>query len=163
MTPRSASGSIRPNPATKGTPVDDASACRVGALKEPSTTTPSPASFRSPSRGAATSLRELWEETGITIAHIKPLGRIKEWLYYDFAPGTAPRKGRNHKGQRQLWFAYRFTGPDSAVDLVSHGPQEFSEWKWAKLEKTPDKVVPFKRDVYARLASEFAPFAKGRS
>ena len=114
----------------------------------------------SPEFGA---LRELWEETGVTIAHIKPLGRIEEWLYYDFAPGTAPRKGRNHKGQRQLWFAYRFTGPDSAVDLVSHGPQEFSEWKWAKLERTPDKVVPFKRDVYARLASEFAPFAKGRS
>jgi putative (di)nucleoside polyphosphate hydrolase len=112
----------------------------------------------SPEFGA---LRELWEETGVTIAHLEPLGHIDEWLYYDFAPGTAKRKGLNFKGQRQLWFAYRFTGKASDVDLVSHGPQEFSEWKWAKLHKTPAKVVPFKRNVYERLAVEFAPFADG--
>ena len=112
----------------------------------------------SPEFGA---LRELFEETGVGVQHLKPLGRIEEWLYYDFAPGTAPRKGLKNKGQRQRWFAYRFTGPDSAVDLKSHGPQEFSKWKWAKLHKTPDSVVPFKRDVYERVASEFAPFAAG--
>lgn len=113
----------------------------------------------SPEFGA---LRELWEETGIHIAHLTPLGRVEDWLYYDFPPGTAKRKGRDHKGQRQLWFAYRFNGPDAAVNLKTHGPQEFSEWKWAKLEKTPDKVVPFKRDVYAELVTAFAPFARPR-
>ena len=111
----------------------------------------------SPEFGA---LRELFEETGITIEHLAPLGRMEDWLYYDFPPGMRSRKGRAHKGQRQLWFAYRFTGPDKAVDLKSHGPQEFSKWKWAKLAKTPDTVVPFKRGVYERLVREFAPFAK---
>lgn len=106
-------------------------------------------------------LRELWEETGITIAHLSPLGEIPEWLTYDFPKGAARRKGRNFCGQAQRWFAYRFTGPDTAVNLKSHGTQEFSEWKWAKLHKTPDKVIPFKRTVYERLVSEFAPYAEG--
>lgn len=105
-------------------------------------------------------LRELWEETGVTIEHLEPLGLINDWLTYDFAPGTAPRKGQKHKGQTQRWFAYRFTGPDSAVDLKSHGTQEFSEWKWSDLTKAPKKVVPFKRDVYDQIASEFSQFAK---
>ena len=105
-------------------------------------------------------LRELWEETGITIKYLEPLGEIRRWLSYDFAPGTAPRKGLNYKGQAQRWFAYRFTGPNKAFNLKTHGTQEFSEWKWFSLKKTPDRVVPFKRDVYVEIAKEFAPFAK---
>jgi len=111
----------------------------------------------SPEFGA---LRELWEETGITIANLSPLGQISDWLYYDFPPGMAKKKGKIYNGQRQLWFAYRFNGGEKHVDLTSHGTQEFSEWKWAKFAKTPNTVVPFKRDVYERLVSEFEPYAK---
>ena len=111
----------------------------------------------SPEFGA---LRELWEETGVTIADLKPLGRIEEWLYYDFPSDVKLPKARNYKGQRQLWFAYQFTGTDAAIDLKSHGTQEFSEWKWAKLSKTPKTVIPFKRPVYEELTDRFAAFAK---
>lgn len=104
-------------------------------------------------------LRELWEETGITIAHLSPLGQIDDWLYYDYPPGVAPKKGRLYAGQKQRWFAYRFHGGPEHVNLTTHGSQEFSEWKWAKLEKTPGKVIPFKRNVYERLTHEFAQFA----
>ena len=104
-------------------------------------------------------LRELWEETGVTIAHLKPLGQIDDWLYYDFPPGLAPRKGLRHKGQRQRWFAYRFTGKAKHFDLKAHGTQEFSRWEWADLAETPERVVPFKRDVYERLVAEFGGFA----
>ncbi|WP_298911933.1 RNA pyrophosphohydrolase [uncultured Algimonas sp.] len=110
----------------------------------------------SPEFGA---LRELWEETGITIAHLSPLGRIEDWLTYDYPAGVAPKKGQRYAGQRQLWFAYRYHGAKTDFDLTAHGTQEFSEWKWAKLHKTPGKVIPFKRGVYERLAREFERFA----
>lgn len=105
-------------------------------------------------------LRELWEETGITIPYLSPLGHIKDWLYYDYPPGMAPKKGRHYAGQKQLWFAYRFHGKTSDVDLKTHGTQEFSEWKWTRLENTPKRVIPFKRDVYERLADEFRQFSQ---
>ena len=113
----------------------------------------------SPEFGA---LRELWEETGVTIEHLSPLGHIKEWLVYDYPKGMAPKKGKLYSGQKQLWFAYKYKGSEKHFDLKAHGTQEFSEWKWAKLKKTPEKVIPFKRDVYERLADEFKQFAKSK-
>ncbi len=108
-------------------------------------------------------LRELWEETGITIAHLSPLGVVEDWLYYDFPEGMAPKKGRLYAGQKQRWFAYRFHGDASHFNLTTHGSQEFSEWKWAKMRKTPAKVIPFKRDVYERLVIEFTQYATPKS
>jgi putative (di)nucleoside polyphosphate hydrolase len=111
----------------------------------------------SPEFGA---LRELWEETGVTIANLTPLGQIEDWLYYDYPPGMAKKKGKTFKGQRQRWFAYRFNGSERNGDQTSHGTQEFSEWKWAKFAKTPNSVVPFKRDVYEQLVTAFARYAE---
>ena len=108
-------------------------------------------------------LRELWEETGITIAHISPLGQIDDWLFYDYPPGMATKKGQRFAGQKQRWFAYRYHGDESDFNLTTHGSQEFSEWKWVKLHKTPDKVIPFKRGVYERLVIEFSQFAGSKS
>lgn len=110
----------------------------------------------SPEFGA---LRELWEETGVTIEHLSPLGHIEDWLHYDYPPGMAPSKGRHYAGQKQLWFAYRFTGKAKHFNLKSHGTQEFSEWKWAKLQKTPNKVIPFKRKVYEQIVVAFEQFS----
>ena len=105
--------------------------------------------------------RELWEETGIVLDMVTPIGEIKDWLFYDFPPEYAGSKAtKDWKGQRQKWFAFRFNGDDSKIDLKAHGPQEFSEWKWGELSNTPNLIVPFKRNVYERLASEFERFAK---
>jgi putative (di)nucleoside polyphosphate hydrolase len=91
-------------------------------------------------------LRELEEETGTGKAEI--LGEMEDWVTYDLPPhlvGIA-FKGK-FRGQRQKWFALRFTGKDSDIDLAAHEP-EFSEWKWAALESLPDLIVPFKREIY---------------
>ena len=107
----------------------------------------------------AAAKRELWEETGIRAKDVSLLGSIDDWLYYDFPPEHQGPKSRGWIGQRQKWFAFRYHGSEKDIDLKSHGPQEFSKWKWAPLEDAPKLIVPFKRKVYARLASEFELYA----
>lgn len=106
-------------------------------------------------------LRELFEETGLKGQNLERIGKIKPWLYYDFTPEALSGRRRKwtNKGQRQKWFAFRYSGDGSDIDLTAHGEQEFSEWKWAELKTIPDLIVPFKRDVYTMLVKEFAEFA----
>ncbi len=106
--------------------------------------------------------RELFEETGLIADNMEYLGKIKDWLYYDFPPDILAKntKRLNTVGQRQKWYAFRYLGNGSDVDLTAHGPQEFSEWRWAELSTIGETIVPFKRPVYERLMVEFAPFAK---
>lgn len=105
--------------------------------------------------------RELWEETGISLDMVIPISEITPWLFYDFPPEYEGRKAtKNWRGQRQRWFAFRFNGDETKIDLRAHGPQEFSEWRWGELSQTPELIVPFKRKVYERLASEFERFSK---
>src|SRR5436309_11132660 len=56
-------------------------------------------------------MRELWEETGVL--HAEHLGET-DWLAYDFPPFAGPSSHRlaGFRGQRQKWFALRFTGRD---------------------------------------------------
>lgn len=104
--------------------------------------------------------RELWEETGVTSA--KLLGRLSTPMRYEFPPYDGPEhKLGRYRGQEQVWFAMRFLGPDSEIDLSGGGEApEFSEWAWANLTTTVDRVVPYKRHIYDRVAAEFACFAQ---
>lgn len=106
--------------------------------------------------------RELFEETGLRAAEMEYLGKIKGWLYYEFPPKVLAKnkKSKKHIGQRQKWYAFRYFGDGTDVDLKAHGPQEFSEWRWADLNTIGDTIVPFKRPVYERLMVEFERFAK---
>ena len=65
-------------------------------------------------------LRELEEET--SVRSVSLLAELPEWVHYDLpdaALGIA-LKGR-YRGQRQRWFAFAFTGPDSEIDVLSPG------------------------------------------
>jgi putative (di)nucleoside polyphosphate hydrolase len=106
----------------------------------------------------AAARRELHEETGI--ASVELLARTEEWLCYDFPPGWNGSKAqRGWKGQKQVWFAYRFTGKDAEVNLALHQPPEFDGWRWATLAEAPGTVIPFKRATYDHIVQAFAPFA----
>jgi len=109
----------------------------------------------------AAAQRELFEETGLRVENMEYLGKTKGWLYYDFPPDILAKKKKrfNTIGQRQKWYAFRYSGDGSDVNLTAHGPQEFSEWRWADLDSIADTIVPFKRAVYEQLMVEFAPFA----
>jgi putative (di)nucleoside polyphosphate hydrolase len=105
--------------------------------------------------------RELWEETGVTNA-----GYLAEtdWLSYDFPPYLGPPHRHGHiRGQRQKWFALRFTGDDSEINPCAERngqPAEFDAWRWEHLDRVADLVVPFRREVYREVAKQFASFAR---
>src|SRR5207248_3023646 len=88
--------------------------------------------------------RELHEETGVSTVAL--LGRTDGWLTYDFpADHGGSKQARGWKGQRQVWFALRFDGEESEINLTAHAPPEFDAWRWGYLEEAPGLVVPFKR------------------
>ena len=101
--------------------------------------------------------RELMEETNVR--SIEKLGEVPEWLSYDIPRTIAGRawKGR-YRGQRQKWYAMRFTGTDEEIDIASPAghKQEFIAWRWEPMKNLPDLIVPFKRAVYERVVQEFS-------
>jgi|SRR5262245_42164425 len=107
----------------------------------------------------AAALRELEEEIGTR--NVSILREHKEWLIYDLPPHLIGRawEGR-YRGQRQKWFAMRFLGSDSEINLKTAHP-EFSDWKWVDLGEALNLVVAFKRDVYQQVVAAFADLAKG--
>lgn len=107
-------------------------------------------------------LRELREETNIR--SVQRLGEIAEWLNYDIPRELVGQawKGQ-YRGQTQKWFAVRFTGPESEIDIAHPAgahTAEFSAWRWEPMQNLPDLVVPFKRAVYLRVVQEFGKFAR---
>ncbi len=108
---------------------------------------------------AIAALRELGEETGINTSHVQLLEELEPWLYYDFPPALKAKLTGPYYGQRQKWFAYRFTGSDTDFRLDDHTP-EFDAWKWARLEDAAGLVIPFKAAVYAEVAKRFAKWTE---
>ena len=106
-------------------------------------------------------MRELWEETGVTSADY--LGET-DWLTYEFPPYDGPPHRLSiFRGQRQKWFALRFTGKDSEIDPLTprnNQEPEFDAWRWERLDEAINLVVPFRKKVYQAMAKDFARFAK---
>jgi putative (di)nucleoside polyphosphate hydrolase len=101
--------------------------------------------------------RELKEEIGTNKGVI--LRELDEWLFYDLPDhliGVALHG--KFRGQKQRWLAMRFTGEDTDIDIATAEP-EFSEWRWLAIDELPNMIVPFKRDVYARVISAFGDLA----
>ena len=105
-------------------------------------------------------MRELWEETGVTNASYLA---ETDWLTYEFPrfDGPASHRLAKFRGQRQKWFALRFTGRDEEIDpLASRNgqPAEFDAWRWERLDRVAELVVPFRREVYQAVAQHFERF-----
>jgi putative (di)nucleoside polyphosphate hydrolase len=112
--------------------------------------------------GLIAAKRELLEETGVS--SVSFLAEASDWFAYDLPEDIAQEawKGR-YKGQRQKWFALRFEGEESEINIESppnglHA--EFDAWRWEKMALLPDLIIPFKRPVYERVVSEFAHLAR---
>ncbi|MFN3658409.1 MAG: RNA pyrophosphohydrolase [Pseudolabrys sp.] len=108
-------------------------------------------------------LRELYEETNMR--SVEKLGEIAEWLTYDIPRDIVGQAwGGKYRGQKQKWFALRFTGEEREINITApaggqHAP-EFIDWRWVKIGDLADLVVPFKRDTYVQVIREFERFAR---
>lgn len=105
----------------------------------------------------AAARRELAEETGVVSTSL--LGRTQGWIAYDFPPG-ADRGRKGWKGQKQVWFALRFEGEDSEIDLNHHHHAEFDAWRWGGLDEATGLIVPFKREAYAQVVRAFKVYSE---
>ena len=108
----------------------------------------------------AACLRELEEETNVRSVSL--LAEARDWYTYDLPNDSADQawRGRYH-GQRQTWYALRFEGDDSEIDVECPGGHrpEFDAWRWERMERLPELIIPFKRGVYERVVADFLPFA----
>ncbi|MEN2494324.1 MAG: RNA pyrophosphohydrolase [Hyphomicrobiaceae bacterium hypho_1] len=107
-------------------------------------------------------VRELFEETGIKSIEI--LGRTRDWLYYDL-PSDLQNNiwSGKYKGQKQIWFAVRFTGNESEINIDPpkglNYKKEFLAWKWMPIYQIADSVVPFKHDLYVQVVKQLKVYA----
>lgn len=100
-------------------------------------------------------LRELEEETGIPRDLVRVEAETAGWLPYELPHDLVPKiwKGR-FRGQEQKWFLLRFSGTDAQVNIQTAEP-EFGAWRWLTPDEMLAGIVPFKRDVYKRVLTEF--------
>ncbi|HIJ63382.1 MAG TPA: RNA pyrophosphohydrolase [Rhodospirillaceae bacterium] len=107
---------------------------------------------------AEAALRELEEEVGTAAAEI--IAESEDWHSYDLPAELVGKvwKGR-YRGQRQKWFALRFTGEDGDINIATRHP-EFMAWQWVDFDRLTEIIVPFKRDLYRAVIAEFRPLAE---
>ena len=103
--------------------------------------------------------RELFEET--SISSVTLIEEAAEPFFYDLPDELigVGLKGK-YRGQKQNWFAFRFTGTDNEINVLKPAdgahPAEFSDWAWRDLADMPELIVPFKRDVYEQVVAAFS-------
>lgn len=105
-------------------------------------------------------LRELREETAMTTVEL--MAECPDWLTYDLPPELLGKAwGGRYRGQKQRWFAYRFLGPDSEINITPSDPRmiEFVDWRWSPITDVAATIVPFKRAVYEQVIAAFSPLA----
>ena len=103
----------------------------------------------------AAALRELEEETGARSVTV--LAEASKWLTYELPDELIGNVWNGkYRGQRQKWFAMQFTGDEEEINPANVQHPEFSTWRWAHLDDLPRLAVPFKRNIYAAIALEFA-------
>ena len=102
--------------------------------------------------------RELFEEVGIEKNQVNILQKSKHWYHYDLPDKYRPRPKslKNFKGQIQKWYMLQ-ANTNLEINLLNEIPQEFVEFKWSTYWYCLSCVVPFKRDVYRNVLTEFLP------
>ena len=100
--------------------------------------------------------RELFEET--SIRSIKVLKKLDKCLEYELPINLLGIIWKGEfRGQKQKWFITRFTGNENEININTEHP-EFIEWKWIEMDKIPNIIVDFKKNVYMKILVELKKF-----
>jgi putative (di)nucleoside polyphosphate hydrolase len=106
-------------------------------------------------------VRELFEETGMKSVTL--LAEAPEWINYDLPSHLVGIGLRGkYRGQTQRWFAFRFDGDESEMQInppPAGESAEFDAWDWKDMAELPDLIVPFKRGVYVEVVRHFQHLA----
>jgi len=103
--------------------------------------------------------RELYEETGLEVAHVKIIGRTRYWLKYKLPEKYIRRNSRPLcVGQKQIWYLLKLVGSEADVILDKHHKPEFDDWQWVEFWEPLKSVVYFKRKVYRKAMMELGAF-----
>jgi putative (di)nucleoside polyphosphate hydrolase len=102
--------------------------------------------------------RELEEELGLQPDHVEVLAVTSGWLRYRLPPQFI-RRGQRPLciGQKQKWFLLRLRASEDRVRFDLGPRPEFDAWRWVDLSVPIDEVVAFKRTVYRKALTQFAP------
>ncbi len=100
--------------------------------------------------------RELYEET--SIKKIEILKELDGWFNYELPQELVGViwKGK-FRGQRQKWFIVKFLGNESEINTETKHP-EFIDWKWLPVDRLPEVIVNFKKNLYLKLLEEIKKF-----
>lgn len=105
--------------------------------------------------------RELYEELGLVPEDVRILAASRSWHRY-----RLPKRMIRYQddpvclGQKQKWFLLTLQGRgQSDIRFNREGHPEFDDWRWVSYWYPVRQVVAFKRDVYRRVLTEFAPTA----
>jgi putative (di)nucleoside polyphosphate hydrolase len=102
--------------------------------------------------------RELKEELGLKQTDIQYIFSTPKWLYY-----RLPRQYRRFHskphcvGQKQKWFLLRLLSDESCIKLNEMPYPEFDYWRWVDYWYPVEHVIDFKRNVYKKMLTFFAP------
>ena len=61
-------------------------------------------------------------------------------------------------GQKQIWFALKFLGKESDINLNYDIHPEFDEYKWVDKKFLIENIIYFKKDMYEKIIEEFSEF-----
>lgn len=107
--------------------------------------------------------RELNEEVGLVDSDVEILGATKNWLKYKLPKRLVRRDSEPLCiGQKQKWFLLRLKSQFEEINLTQSKYPEFDDWRWVSYWYPVRQVVAFKREVYRRAMTEFAPLALRR-
>ncbi|SON57530.1 RNA pyrophosphohydrolase [Hartmannibacter diazotrophicus] len=106
-------------------------------------------------------VRELYEETNVRSVEL--IAEAPDWFAYDLPMESGKAWRGRYRGQTQKWFAFRFKGKESEIDIHNpaggaHKP-EFRDWRWERIDALPGLIVPFKRPVYEQVVTAFQHLA----